>query len=244
MIAIMLCAGKGSRLKSRTKNLPKCMVKVNNKSIIDWSNSFREKFKKTIIVCGYKRQLLINKFKNNSKIDFAVNKIYYKTNMVHSLFSIKKSQIKGQNLVVCYSDIIFDPKIYDLFNKNNFTFLPVNINWLKLWKKRMSLKNIKNDAEDLITKKDEIISIGGKIENKMPKFQFMGLMKIMNKDFFKLKKFYNKLNKNIDFTSFLNLAIKNKIITIRFIKSSIGWFEIDSLKDLEYAESVNFDWNK
>ena len=43
MIAIMLCAGKGSRLKSRTKNLPKCMVKVNNKSIIDWSNSFREK---------------------------------------------------------------------------------------------------------------------------------------------------------------------------------------------------------
>ena len=103
--------------------------------------------------------------------------------MVHSLFSIKKSQIKSQSLVVCYSDIIFDPKIYDLFNKNNFTFLPVNINWLKLWKKEMVPKNIKNDAEDLITKKNEIISIGGKIKKKMPKFQFMGLMKIMNKDF-------------------------------------------------------------
>ena len=238
----MLCAGKGSRLKSKTTNLPKCMVKVNNKPIIDLSNNFRNKFKKTIVVCGYKKQILINKFKNNSKIDFVVNKIYYKTNMVHSLFSIKKSKIKDQNLVVCYSDIIFDPKIYKEFHKNNFTFLPVNINWLKLWKKRMNIKSIKNDAEDLITKNNKIISIGEKIKKKMPKFQFMGLMKIMNKDFFKLKRFYKKLNKNIDFTSFLNQAIKNKIITIRFIKSNIGWYEIDSLRDLKYVESVKFSW--
>ena len=239
----MLCAGKGSRLRSKTRNLPKCMVKVNNKSIIDWSNNFREKFKKTIIVCGFKRHLLMNKFKNNSNIEFAVNKIYYKSNMVHSLFSIKKSKIENQNLVVCYSDIIFDPKIYNLFNKKNFTFLPAKVNWLKLWKKRMSLKCIKNDAEDFITKKNKIVSIGGKIENKMPKFQFMGLMKIMNKDYFKLKKFYSKLDNNIDFTSFLNLAIKNRIIAIRFIKSNIGWYEIDGIKDLKYAESVKFDWN-
>ena len=162
--------------------------------------------------------------------------------MVHSLFSIKKSKIKNQNLVVCYSDIIFDPKIYKEFRKNNFTFLPVNINWLKLWKKRMNVKSIKNDAEDLITKNNKIISIGEKIKKKMPKYQFMGLMKIMNKDFFKLKKFYKKLNKNIDFTSFLNQAIKNKIINIRFIKSNIGWYEIDNLKDLKYVESVKFSW--
>ena len=238
----MLCAGKGSRLKSKTTNLPKCMVRVKNKSIIDWSNNFREKFKKTIIVCGYKKQLLINNFKNSSKIDFVVNKIYYKTNMVHSLFSIKKSKIKNQNLVVCYSDIIFDPKIYKEFRKNNFTFLPVNINWLKLWKKRMNVKSIKNDAEDLITKNNKIISIGEKIKKRMPKYELMGLMKIMNKDFFKLKKFYKKLNKNIDFTSFLNQAIKNKILNIRFIKSNIGWYEIDNLKDLKYVESVKFNW--
>tara|TARA_B100000035_G_C21021744_1_gene564349 strand:- start:472 stop:1194 length:723 start_codon:yes stop_codon:yes gene_type:complete len=238
----MLCAGKGSRLKSKTTNLPKCMVRVNNKPIIDLSNNFRNKFKKTIVVCGYKKQILIDKFKNNSKIDFAINKIYYKTNMVHSLFSIKKSKIKNQNLVVCYSDIIFDPKIYKEFRKNNFTFLPVNINWLKLWKKRMNVKSIKNDAEDLITKNNKIISIGEKIKKRMPKYQFMGLMKIMNKDFFKLKKFYKKLNKNIDFTSFLNQAIKNKILNIRFIKSNIGWYEIDNLKDLKYVESVKFSW--
>ena len=33
MIVIMLCAGKGSRLKSKTSNLPKCMVKVKKKQL-------------------------------------------------------------------------------------------------------------------------------------------------------------------------------------------------------------------
>ena len=135
MIVIMLCAGKGSRLKSKTSNLPKCMVKVKKKTIIDWSEDFRKKFKKTIIVCGYKKEILINKFKNNQKIDFSINKNYYKTNMVHSLFSVNRSKIKNQDLVVCYSDIIFNPNIYKKFYQNNFTFLPVNINWLKIWKK-------------------------------------------------------------------------------------------------------------
>ena len=75
----------------------------------------------------------------------------------------------------------------------------------------------------------------------MPKFQFMGLIKIMNKDFFKLKKFYKNLD-NIDFTSFLNQAIKKEIIDIRYIKSRAEWYEIDSLKDLKYTESVRFKW--
>ena len=52
--------------------------------------------------------------------------------------------------------------------------------------KRMPLEKIKDDTEDLKIKGKKIISIeeNWKI---MPKFQFMGLIKIMNKDFFKLK---------------------------------------------------------
>ena len=42
----------------------------------------------------------------------------------------------------------------------------------------MSEKKLKLDAEDVKTKKNEIISIGGKIKNKLPKYQFMGLIRI------------------------------------------------------------------
>ena len=61
----------------------------------------------------------------------------------------------------------------------------------------------------------------------------MGLVKIMNNDFFKLKKFFLKQKKNIDFTSFLNLAIKNKIIKLSYKKTSSYWFEIDTKGDLK-----------
>ena len=242
MIIIMLCAGRGKRLGPKTTNLPKCMVKVKNKPIIDWSKNFRKKFKKTIIVCGYKKKIIINKFKHDSKVSFSINKNYKTTNMVNSLFSVKKSQIKKENIVICYSDIIFDPKIFKVLTKKKFTFMPVKTNWLKLWKKRMPIHKIKNDAENIETKNYEVMTIGGKIKKKWPKFQFMGLVKIMNRDFFKLKKFFKTQDKNIDFTNFLNLAIRNKIIKLKYSKTKMDWFEIDNLEDLKYTESIKIKW--
>ena len=37
MIAIILAAGRGSRLKKKTSNKPKCLIKIHNKSILEWS---------------------------------------------------------------------------------------------------------------------------------------------------------------------------------------------------------------
>ena len=59
----------------------------------------------------------------------------------------------------------------------------------------MQFNKIKYDAEDLVIDKSKVISIGNKIQKKLPKYQFMGLVKIMNKDFFKLKKFFLKQKK-------------------------------------------------
>ena len=153
--------------------------------------------------------------------------------MVYSLFKVSKNQIKKSDIVVCYSDIIFDPNVYKLFKQTKKTFITINKKWLELWKKRMQFNKIKYDAEDLVIDKSKVISIGNKIQKKLPKYQFMGLVKIMNKDFFKLKKFFLKQKKNIDFTSFLNLAIKNKIIKLSYRKTSIYWFEFDTKGDLK-----------
>ena len=101
----------------------------------------------------------------------------------------------------------------------------------------MSEKKLKLDAEDVKTKKNEIISIGGKIKNKLPKYQFMGLIRINFKYLKKVKIFYNKIkNKKIDFTTFINLLIKNKIIRFKFRGTKKPWFEIDNKKDLLVAK--------
>ncbi len=237
MILVILAAGRGSRLKTKTKNTPKCLIKIGNNSIIDYIYPFVKKFEKTIIVTGYKAKLIKKKFKNNKKIFFAFNKRFKSTNMVYSLFQAKKLIKKKEDLVICYSDIIFDYRIYDLFKKNKKTFIPIKKDWLILWKKRMSMKKIKNDAENLTIKKDKLINIGGKIVKKFPNYQFMGLIKIVYNDFLAMEKIYKKIsNLKIDFTSFLDQIVRNNKFNISCVKTNKFWFEIDTKEDFELAK--------
>ena len=54
-----------------------------------------------------------------------INKEYKSTNMVHSMFLASRS-IKS-DIVICYGDIIFDPKIYELFKKKKILCLLILI---------------------------------------------------------------------------------------------------------------------
>ena len=232
MQLILLASGRGSRLKKLTQNTPKCLIKVRSKPIIEYISENFKKFNETIILTGYKSELIKKKFPNIKKIR---NNKYKSTNMVYSLFCAKK--YITQDIIVSYSDIIFDHKIINKMIYFNKSHIPLNKEWLSLWKKRMSEKKINNDAEDLSVSEKQVISIGSKIKNSRPKLQFMGLVKLKYKDFIKLYKFFISLNNpKIDMTSFLDIAIKKKKISLRYFKTSRYWFEIDNIKDKKITE--------
>jgi len=229
MQLILLSAGRGSRLSKGLRSKPKSLVKINKKPILEHNLKFFNLFKKKIIVTGYKKKALESFAKKN---DFKIihNSQYQKTNMVYSMF-LPSKYIKD-DVVVCYGDIIFDYKIYKLLEKND-NIIPLNINWLKIWKKRMSKKKIKNDAENLHVKNNVLKSIGGKIDKTYPKYQYMGIFKIKKIKFLALKKFFLKINRpKVDMTSFLNLAIKNCNLNFKIKKYRSFWYEIDNKKDL------------
>jgi choline kinase len=103
----------------------------------------------------------------------------------------------------------------------------------------MSMKKIRDDAENLTVKNNKLINIGGKLEKKLPKYQFMGLMKIVYKDFITMEKFYRKVNNmKIDFTSFLDLLVRNNKLSISCIKTNKLWFEVDTSKDFAVAKKI------
>jgi choline kinase len=235
MQLILLAAGMGKRLPKKFRNLPKCMATIKNKTILEYNKEFYEKFEHKVIVTGYKRQKLkyLIKKLNLSEI---YNKEFKTTNMVHSLFKVRN--IQSSNLVICYTDIIFDKTLFSNLNKlKSKNIMPLKKNWLNVWKGRMSVKKIFKDAEDLEIKDNTIKSIGSKIKKKLPKYQYMGILKITKNDFFKLKSFYKKINnKKIDLTNFINFAIRNKILKINPIYTNKYWFEIDNIKDKRYAE--------
>lgn len=229
MQLILLSAGRGSRLSKELRSKPKSLTKVNDIPIIEYNLKFFNKFKKKFLITGYKKRSLESfAKKNNFKIIH--NKEFQKTNMVYSMFL--PSKYVNDDVVICYGDIIFDYKIYDLLNKRD-NIIPLNVNWLKIWKKRMSKKNIKNDAESLTVKNDVLLSIGGKIEKSFPKYQYMGIFKLKKLKYFFLKKFFIKINKpKIDMTNFLNLSIKNCNLNFKIEKYKSYWYEIDNKRDL------------
>ena len=61
MKAIILAAGRGSRMKNLTDEKPKCLAKLRGKPLLEWQlTSLREAGIEDIaIVTGYKRELLI-----------------------------------------------------------------------------------------------------------------------------------------------------------------------------------------
>ena len=235
MQLILLAAGKGSRLPSKFRHLPKSMIQISGKTILNHNLKFYNRFKHKTIITGYKSKKLKDFVKKN-KFNYIKNNEYKLTNMVHSLFKI--NQIKANEIVVCYSDIIFDPQIYlNLKKQKNKNIVLLKKNWIKIWRGRMNYKKILNDAEDIKTNKNILISIGEKIKKKLPKYQYMGIIKKLKKEFFKIKKFYKKINnKKIDFTSFLNLVIKNQIIKMNISITNKFWYEIDSLNDIKYTQ--------
>ena len=63
----------------------------------------------------------------------------------------------------------------------------------------------------------------------------MGIIKIDQNSFRKLRKFYNSLNDiNISMTKFINASIKSKVTNFKYIKSKDYWFEVDNYEDLKF----------
>lgn len=232
MILIILAAGRGKRLGARTKKIPKCLIEINGKSLINYNSDFINKFKKIVIITGYKDYLIKKSFKNNKSITFIKNPKYSNTNMVYSLFCAYKYLMKyKEDVVISYSDIVFDKYIFSSL-KSKGNFLIVHSEWLKIWKLRMKKSMIFNDAESLVVKRDVLISIGQKIVNEMPKYQYTGIIKFRFQDFIKLYKYFKILkNTKIDFTNFLNSSINNNIIKMKVKKTKKFWFEVDNLND-------------
>ena len=62
MKAIILAAGRGSRMKEMTDSNPKCLVELKGKSLIDWQiSALQQAGIHEIGIVIYKREMLDNK---------------------------------------------------------------------------------------------------------------------------------------------------------------------------------------
>ena len=233
MKAIILAAGRGSRMKKLTSNKPKCLTNINGKPILEWQ---LEAFKKAgltevAIVTGYRRNLLTK----YSLVEFH-NHNWAKTNMIYSL-ACAENWLKQTACVITYGDIFFDySALLSLKNSTSDIAITYDPNWQKLWEKRFKKPLL--DAETFkLDDEGSVIEIGKKPTNfKDIQGQFMGLIKLTPKGWSVLHKTINKLNllkrHQIDTTSALRKVIETNSATVTGIKYDMQWGEVDLEADL------------
>jgi choline kinase len=115
MKTVILAAGAGSRLKPLTDHIPKCLLKVGGKCILEMTieNLLAINNSEIIIVTGYFenkiREFLRERFPQ-LKITFIYNKFYASTNNIYSLW-LAKDAVLGDDMMMMDSDIVFDKGI-------------------------------------------------------------------------------------------------------------------------------------
>ena len=109
LTVVILCGGKGLRLRPITKNIPKPLVKINNKSILEHIIQYFLKFKikNFIIATGYKNKL-IDKFIADKFNNKNIKIVYTGLNSDIITRLNKSSKYSKKNFLVCYGDTMVD----------------------------------------------------------------------------------------------------------------------------------------
>ena len=247
MKAIILAAGVGSRLGDLTKELPKPLVDVNGKSIIERQiSSFRKAGVDEItIVTGYKKDKFI--FKD---IEYVFNPKYEEVEQAFSLMTARK-QISG-DVIVSFGDIIFEDKIIEqILNTKNDIVIGVEPKWRESYEKRMD--NPPTTSDFIAIKNGKII----KLSRNLKEFdedcvitEFSGLFKLSTKGSKILTEKYEFLEQNHSGKFHHAISLKKaKIIDLlqelnengvnmEAISLKDKWCEIDTQQDLEIAKKM------
>lgn len=237
MIGIILAAGRGSRLKKMTRDIPKCLLKFKNKTILERivENFLLNGIQEIYIVTGYKSKKIINQ--NIKKKIF--NKRWNTTSILSSLICCNKLLLKNE-CIISYADIIYDYKcIKDLKSSKSEVSILSNTNWKSLWKKRFA--NPLSDLESFRLKNNILVDIGNKVRSlHFIQGQFMGLLKIKPNGWKKIinhrRNFYKNYTNKIDITTFLKSYINAKRNKVFVKKTKHFWYEIDFIKDYKFAK--------
>ena len=168
MKAIVLAAGRGSRMKSLTDDAPKCLVRFEGRALLDWQIQAisQSGIDEIAIVTGYQRTALINHLNPHKEF---YNSEWADTNMVYSLACAREWLVKDE-CIVSYSDILYDASaIESLTRCSNDIAITYDANWLKQWSARFNNPLI--DAETFKVSDDGYVIEIGKTAHSLDEIQ-------------------------------------------------------------------------
>ena len=238
MKAIIIAAGKGRRLLPFTEDMPKCMLQVRGKPLIEHQLDIFKTFGITdiSIIKGYQKH----------KINYEAAKTYYNdnydnNNILRSLFYAEKEL--NDDVIVSYSDIIFDK---DIIGKAMHAPGDICIVVDRDWK-----EHDVEEAEKTIVRWKKVKKIGKHLAPKEANGEFIGIIKCTKKGAHLVRDIYHDIVRRYHNTPFQRARSLDQAYLTDMLQELIdrgndvhavsirgGWIEIDTPEDLARARAA------
>ncbi len=246
MKVIVIAAGSGKRLGKSTENIPKYLLEVNGKTILERQRVVFKKFNinDIIIITGPNKDKFVDR-----EFTFVEDVNYQKHDILGSLIVAKK-HIKDDVLIV-YSDIIFDDLIFKQVIESDADIgIAVDLEWEKSYEFRT--EHTKAEAENvLLDKNHNLLEIRKNIQRDGKIIgEFLGILKLSKKGSNVFVKRLDKLEKSHSGTFHMAPSLEKAYLTdmiqelidsrikVTPILVSGKWCEIDTMQDLERAAKL------
>jgi len=237
--AVILAAGKGTRLGKLSDNNPKPMTEVNGKMIIDnlMESLIKNGFERIIIATGYLNETLeknVSKYQDQVEIICVYNEIYGSTNNIYSLWLTKKYLLNGFYLFE--ADVFFDNEIMQRLVKCKSDNVMLVGKHNDLMDGTVVDLNEDNKVKNMYLKRHQLGNFD--FSNKYKTVNFYRIGKKFSEKFF-LPTMEEHI-KNEDWNSYYELIIREALDNDFEFKAvtteNQKWWEIDTKEDLEFCE--------
>ena len=239
MRALILAAGRGSRMGSLGDDRPKCLVELDGRPLLDRQIAAlrRGGADEIGIVRGYRADML-----NFPGLRYFDNARWAQTNMVMSL-ATAASWLREGPVIVSYADIFYRGELVrGLADTAGDLVISFDRDWRRLWTRRFA--DPLADAETFrVDARGTLLEIGGKTANiEDIEGQYMGLLKFTPGAWSAIEALLAGLDApardRLDMTSLLRRLLKEGTVSIRTFGTDGQWGEIDNPEDVALYQSM------
>jgi len=237
MKAVILAAGKGTRIRSVHGEHPKCLIEVDNTTILDHQLEAlsMDGINDVAIVIGYEKEQIIAHINARKlltqKIHFIENPAFAITNNIYSLW-LALDWLRGDSFIVLNADVIFNPEILDVAVRPH---APISMIVAPLWR---------DETMKVIILDDHVIRMSKKISREEFSGTYIGITvfsrAIQGRFFHKMEDVIAAGRVN-EFFNVVVQELANEGVPVGYTSTDgLPWAEIDDPVDLTVAQQNVF----
>lgn len=247
MKAIIIGAGRGSRLRHLTEEIPKTLVPILGRPMLD---SVLEALAagglvppNVVFVCGYLKETIQTRY---PALTYVENTEWERNNILASLMYARSHMTEG--FVSTYADIVYRPAIVEALARSPHDLtLACDTAWRRRYTGRS--QHPETDAEKLRAEGDRVVELSRRIASEQAAGEFIGVLKASPAGAARLCRAFDEARAQYAGKVFREGRTFEKAYLIDLLQHMIeqgevmhrvdtdgGYMEIDTLEDASLAE--------